>query len=84
MSRFQFQIPTEDEARAILGAGVHQAEFYPDKIAALRRLLSVTSADERATAHAFNLARHYHDAQHLSNGVQDASNNETVCSEAGA
>lgn len=57
MSRFQFQIPTEDEARSVLRSTVHQAEMYPDKIAATRRLQPVTIEAERAAAHAYNVER---------------------------
>lgn len=52
-SRFQFQIMTEGEARAILSMDVHQAEFYPDKLRAVRRLMPVASPQEIENNKAF-------------------------------
>lgn len=45
-SRFQFQIISESEARAVLLLKTDQAEVYADKIRANRRLQPVTTAQE--------------------------------------
>lgn len=48
MSRWQFQIPTEAEARATLHDRSCQAEMYHDAVTCERRLQPVTTAAERA------------------------------------
>lgn len=54
---YQFEIPTEDQARRVLTGRSYQAEMYRDAVACVRRLMPVTTAQERAEAHAYNVER---------------------------
>lgn len=47
MSRFAFEIPSPEQAHAMLAMTNRQAEFYPDRVSATRRLQKVTSFAER-------------------------------------
>lgn len=56
---FKFDIPTEDQARSLLalrrrGVGL-QDEMYKDAIACQRRLVPVTTPEERAAAREYSL-----------------------------
>jgi hypothetical protein len=55
MGRFDFQVPSESEAVEMLTIETRQAEFWADRVAAVRRMTPVTTRAERDAAKAFSL-----------------------------
>lgn len=55
--RYQFEIPSVDDARKFLRDRPYQDTAFKDAVECGRRLMPVTTPEERAEAHAFNVER---------------------------